>query len=444
MKNLKRKSYSQHKSQSEAAIKWGRIFIPAVFVYCIFASLFYAATASQEEFEWPCFHGLQRNSKSAETGLLEEWPEEGPELLWTISGLGEGYSSVSIAEGHLYTAGMIEKQTYVFAFDLNGKQVWKKPNGSSWETTMSHARSYTGSRSTPTYDNGVVYHLGETGRLATFDYRTGKEIWALELREMFDARIPEYGYSESIYIDGDRLYCNPAGKKGFMVCLNKENGGLIWANTEIQGTVGFSSPIIAESSGYRQIIAITSNSVYGADTDTGKLLWSVEFGNQRSNNVADPIFHNGHVFASSGYGKGSILIKLTASDGKVIPETAWQTDLMDNHHGGVILHDGYLYGAGHSARGWFCLDFMTGKQMWNTQGKGSLFYADNMFYLLEEKGTMKLVRATPEKHDIVSSFEVPDGGKGMHWAHPVVCGGRLYVRHADKLFAYDIRDKQAL
>jgi outer membrane protein assembly factor BamB len=421
-----------------------RISILAVLVYCISASLLCAATAAQEEFEWPCFHGLQRNSKSAETALLKEWPEEGPELLWTISGLGEGYSSVSIAEGHLYTAGMIGKQTYVFAFDLNGKQVWKKPNGSSWEATMSHARSYTGSRSTPTHDNGVVYHLGETGRLAAFDYRTGKEIWALELREMFDAEIPEYGYSESIYIDGDRLYCNPAGKKGFMVCLNKENGELIWANTEIQGAVGFSSPIIAESNGYRQIIAITSNSVYGADTETGKLLWSVEFENDRSNNVADPIFHDGHVFASSGYGKGSILIELKTSDGKVIPETVWQTDLMDNHHGGVILHDGYLYGAGHSARGWFCLDFVTGKQMWNTQGKGSLFYADNMFYLLEEKGTMKLVRATPEKYDIVSSFEVPEGGKGMHWTHPVVCGGRLYVRHTDKLFAYDIRDKQAL
>ncbi len=421
-----------------------RIFVLAVFVYCISASLLCAATVPQEECEWPCFHGLQRNSKSAETGLLKEWTEEGPELLWTISGLGEGYSSVSIAEGHLYTAGMIGKQTYVFAFDLNGKQVWKKPNGSSWETTLSYARSYTGSRSTPTYDNGVVYHLGETGRLAAFDCKTGDEIWALELREIFDAEIPEYGYSESIYIDGDRLYCNPAGKKGFMVCLNKENGELIWANTEIQGTVGFSSPIIAESNGYRQIIAITSNSVYGADTETGKLLWSVEFENDRSNNVADPIFHDGHVFASSGYGKGSILIELRTSDGKVIPEIVWQTELMDNHHGGVILHDGYLYGAGHSARGWFCLDFMTGKQMWNTKGKGSLFYADNMFYLLEEKGTMKLVRATPEEYDVVSSFEVPDGGKGMHWAHPVVCGGRLYVRHADKLFAYDIRGKQAL
>ena len=440
MKNLNRTLYSQQ-SKSEIAIKAGKVFILAGFVYCLVASLCWGVAASQEEMEWPCFHGLDRSNKSAETGLLKEWPEAGPELLWTVSGLGEGYSSVTITEGHLYTAGMIEKQTHVYAFDLNGTQVWKKLNGSSWEATRSHARSYIGSRSTPTYDNGVVYHLGETGRLAAFDYKTGKEIWSRELRQLFDAEIPEYGYSESIYIDGDRLYCNPAGKKGFMVCLNKENGELIWANTEIQGTVGFSSPIIAESGGYRQIIGISSNRVYGADTQTGKSLWSVEYENQRSNNVADPIFHNGHVFATSGYGRGSILLKLTASEENIIPETVWQTDLMDNHHGGVILHDGYLYGAGHSARGWFCLDFMTGKQMWNTRGKGSLFYADDMFYFLEEKGTMKLIKATPEKYDIVSSFEVPEGGKGMHWAHPVVCGGRLYVRHADKLFAYDIRGK---
>ena len=107
---------------------------------------------------------------------------------------------------------------------------------------------------------------------------------------------------------------------------------------------------------------------------------------------------------------------------------------MDNHHGGVILHNGFLYGAGHESRGWFCLDFMTGEEKWKARGKGSLVYADNMLYLLEENGQMRLVRATHEQYDEVSTFEVPDGGKGMHWAHPVVCGGRLYVRHTDMLF----------
>jgi outer membrane protein assembly factor BamB len=411
------------------------------FIAGLIGSLFCGITSAQEKGEWPCFHGLSRNNKSAETGLLKKWPETGPELLWTITDLGKGYSSISIVDGYLYTAGTIEKQTYVFAFDLNGKQIWKRSNGQSWEATRSHARAYTGSRCTPTCDDGLVYHLSDLGRLTAFNNRTGKEIWVLELRELFDAETPEYGYSESVFIDGDRLYCSPAGKKGFIVCLNKKNGELIWANTEIPGTVGFSSPILTEFGGYRQIINLTSNCVYGADAKTGKLLWSVSYENSRQNNCTDALFHDGYVFASSGYGKGSILIKLKASGKEIIPETVWHTDLMDNHHGGVILHNGYLYGAGHNARGWFCLDFMTGEQTWNARGKGSLVYADNMFYFLEENGTMKLVKAAPERYDEVCSFKVPEGGEGMHRAHPVVCGGRLYIRHADKLFAYEIRSK---
>jgi len=414
------------------SFKYGLIF------YFVLAFSGYVALA-QDECEWPCFHGPDRTNKSSETGLLKEWPEGGPSLVWTVSGLGDGYSSVSIADGYLFTAGMADKQTHVYAFDLNGKQVWKKYNGQAWETTMSHARAYSGSRSTPTYDDGIVYHLSDMGRLAAFEYKTGNEIWSIEIRKQFDAEIPEYGYSESVYIEGDRLYCNPAGKKGYIICLNKNNGDLIWANREVSGSVGFSSSVLFDHGDYRQIAGLSSNSVYGVDAKTGKLLWSMAYENSRSNNCTDVIFHEGYVFTSSGYGKGSILIKLTASGKEIIPETVWQTDLMDSHHGGVILHDGYLYGAGDRARGWFCLDFMTGNQMWKSNGKGSITYADGMLYFLDERGTMTLVSATPEKYHEMSKFDVPSGGKGMHWAHPVVCGGRLYIRHTDKLFAYDIK-----
>jgi outer membrane protein assembly factor BamB len=170
----------------------------------------------------------------------------------------------------------------------------------------------------------------------------------MNIREQFEAEIPEYGYAESVYIDGERLYCNPAGRKGFMVCLDKNNGDLIWANKQIPGTVGFSSQIVAAFGGYRQIIGLSSNCVYGVDAETGKLLWTVPYENDRSNNVPDAIFH---------------------------------------------------------------------------------------------KGTMKLVKVTPDNYELVSSFEVPEGGKGMYWAHPVICGGRLYIRHADQLYAYDVRER---
>ncbi len=433
--------YCLYKNKLNLSIKVRKSHIHACLICGIMVGLFAVVTTAQENNEWPCFHGLYRNNKSAETGLLKKWPDTGPELIWTVDGLGEGYSSVSIAGGYLFTAGKIGKQTYVFAFDLNSKLIWKKPNGQSWETTMSHARTYTGPRSTPTYDDGYVYHLGDTGRLAAFEYKTGKEIWFLNLREIFNAEIPEYGYAESVLIDGDRLYCNPAGNKAFMVCLDKRDGTLIWANDAIPGIAGYSSPVLAEFGGYHHIINMSSNCVYGVDRKTGKLLWSMKIKNKQELNCTDPIFHNVYVFATSGYGKGSMLIKLSVSGEKIIPEMVWQTALMDNHHGGVILHDGYLYGSGHNSRGWFCLDLMTGEQVWKTRGKGSLVYADNMLYLLEENGNMKLVNATHENYDEVSSFEVPEGGKGMHWAHPVVCGVRLYIRHTDKLFAYDIKSK---
>ncbi|MFC1557945.1 PQQ-binding-like beta-propeller repeat protein [candidate division KSB1 bacterium] len=441
MKNLKLLLNIQNKTKVDTISVTRNSKLYAGLIYCLIISFFSGVTSAQEKGEWPCFHGLNRNNKSAETGLLKVWPKTGPELLWTITGLGEGYSSVSIANGYLFTAGRIENQTYVFAFDLNGELKWKMANGQAWEATMSHARGYTGSRSTPTYDNGVVYHLGEVGRLAAFDYKTGKEKWFVNIQESFNAKIPGYGYSESVLIDGDRLYCSPAGSKGFIICLNKNNGKLIWANNEIPGGVAYTSAAVEEFGGYQHIINMSSSCVFGVDEKTGKLLWSAPFKNERSLNNTNPIYHDGYVFVSSGYGKGSALIMLNSSGGKIVPETVWETTLMDNHHGGIILLDGYLYGAGDRSRGWFCLNFMTGEQMWTARGKGSLVYADGMLYLLEEKGTMKLIKATSQKYIETGSFEGPDGGKGMHWAHPVVCGGRLYIRHNDKLAAYDIKSK---
>jgi outer membrane protein assembly factor BamB len=409
------------------------------FLICFFHS---CELKTQQSGEWHSFHGPDRSNKSTETGMLREWPEEGPGLLWTITGLGKGYSTVSIADEYIFTSGIHDQQTFVYAFDLDGNLVWKKPNGQAWETEMPWAITYNGARSTPTYSEGIVYHLGELGRLTAFDAKSGGELWNLELRELFDAEIPEYGYSESVHIEGDRLYCCPAGEKAYMVCLDKHTGKQLWANTEIPGPVGFSSLIIFDHGGHRQISGLSANSIFGVELNTGKLLWHIEYENSRSNNVTDPIYHNGHVFASSGYGKGSILLSLNVSGSEITPEKVWETELMDNHHGGVILHEGYLYGAGQNARGWFCLDFQTGSQMWNTGGKGSLTFADQMLYCLDERGIMTLVTASPEKYQAVSAFEVPDGGEGMHWAHPVVCGARLYIRHQDKLFAYDIGYQQ--
>lgn len=408
---------------------------------CIFIILSGCTGSAQKNNEWPSFHGSDRTNKSKETGFLKEWPVNGPELLWTISGLGDGYSSVSVADGFIFTAGMSDNQAYVFSFDLNGKLVWKKPAGSAWSTSASHAATYTGARSTPTYYDGVIYYLGEIGRLTAINAKTGNELWFREILEEFDAPVPEYGYAESVLADGDNLYVRPAGKKGFQVSLNRHNGKTIWVNTEIPGVEGYSSMVIMEFGGYRQIIGSSSICYYGVDTRSGKKLWEIDFENQRGLNITDVVVQDEYVFVTSGYGKGSMLIRLKTSGKVIIPEIVWQATVMDNHHGGVILHMGHLYGSGSNSRGWYCLDFLTGKEIWKAAGKGSITYSDEMLYTLDERGIMKLVKAIPDKYELCGEFKVPRGGESMYWAHPVVCGGRLYIRHGDKLFAYDISVK---
>jgi outer membrane protein assembly factor BamB len=393
---------------------------------------------------WPCFHGPKRDNLSNDTGLMQEWPKEGPELLWTASGIGHGYSSVAIVGERIFTAGMIKKQTYVTALSLNGKQLWQQLNGKSWEASERQpwAVPYAGSRGTPTVEGDTVYHLSELGSLTAFDSKTGDQRWHKELLEIFNAERPEYGYSESVLIHKDVLFCCPAGSGGYIVALEKNTGSTLWANTDIKDAVGNCSPVFAKINGVEQVITLSANRVLSFDPKDGRLLWDYPFGNKRQNNVADVIINKDLIYASTGYGGGSILLRTQRrTNGRFIVKPVWKSDLLDNHHGGVLLLNGHLYGAGHEARGWFCLDFNTGRKMWQAPGKGSLTYADGRIYCLNERGTISLVKADPEKWQEVASFRLPRGERGLYWAHPVIWGGRLYVRHSDRLFAFHIRNK---
>ena len=391
---------------------------------------------------WPCFHGPMRNNLSTETGLLQGWPEGGPKLLWTASGLGEGYSTVSMADNRIFTAGMIDKQTYVIALDMSGKKLWQKLNGQSWEAAsfQTWAVPYAGSRATPTIDGDIVYHLSELGRLTAFEAPTGKERWSIDVMKKFIAEKPEYGYSESVLILGESLYCCPAGEKGYIVALNKRTGDTKWATAGIKDAVGNCSLVPATIDNHRQLITLSASRILSFDLTDGHLLWDYPFANKRENNCADVVVSDGLVFASTGYGKGCALLRpQKQANGSFSVETVWTSELLDNHHGGVVLVDGFLYGSGSESRGWFCLDLKTGAQKWQSRGKGSITYADGCLYCLDERGALTLVRATPGKYDTTGSIRVARGGEGPFWAHPVVHGGRLYVLHSDKLYAFDIR-----
>jgi outer membrane protein assembly factor BamB len=225
------------------------------------------------------------------------------------------------------------------------------------------------------------------------------------------------------------------------VALDKKTGKTIWANKDIGQDPGYATPILVEDQGIRQVITLTTNGVVGVNADNGKFLWHIEHSNKRKLNIANAVYHQGYVCISSGYRGGTILVKLTYQGKKIKAEKVWFNEELDNHHGGIIYLDGYIYGTGHQKKGWYALDFKTGKTVLRDRegGKGSFMFADNMFYYFTEKGVMNLVKPSPKSLQIISTFKLPEKGKGFYWAHPVVCNGRLYLRFDDNLYAYKIK-----
>ena len=394
------------------------------------------AASGGETWEWPQFHGPRRDNRSDETGLLRQWPEGGPKLLWTAKGIGRGFATVAIADGRIYTAGNIGADTAVTALDLDGKPQWTAKNG----TASRH--QYPGSRGTPTFDGGRVYHESPNGSLVCLDAKTGKQVWGLSILERFGGRNIRWGLAESVLIDGDRLICTPGGTKVSMAALDKGTGKTVWTCEGAHDKPAYASAILVEYGGVRQIITMMSASVVGVHADTGKLLWQQKHPAYEDETVSTPVFHDGLV-AVSTLGPGATqCIKLSVDGGAVSARQAWQTRALDNHHGGILLLDGHLYGT-KVRREWLCLELATGKVMHRAEGvgKGSLTYADAMLYTYSEKGLVGLVKATPKEHKIISSFRVPKDGRGPNWAHPVVCNGRLYLRHDDVLYCYDVRGR---
>jgi len=389
---------------------------------------------------WPEFHGAQRDNIARESGLLKEWPKEGPKLLWSFPECGQGYAGVSVAEGLLFTTGDFGGDELVIALDLDGKLKWKAANGKAWKGAQ------PGSRTTPTWHDGILYQLNATGRLAAFSAADGKPLWSVDLEGRFAAQHNFWGYSENVIVDGDMLFCMPGGAKGRIVALDRKTGETVWANTEIQDSAGYSSPLLVTCNGVRQLIALARKTVLGVDVRTGKLLWSHKHEGTCDQNVTSPVFHDGGVFVTAGHKSGGRMVKINP-DGQGVTEAWFGTDL-DNCHGGVLYLDGYLYGSGCRLyqKGLVCVDFVTGKTMYNAPaiGKVSTAYADGLLYCLSNEGPMSLVDVTPKQARVISSFAPPWREKPPCLSHPVICGGRLYIRHLNDLLAYDLRARKMM
>jgi outer membrane protein assembly factor BamB len=385
--------------------------------------------------QWPQFQGPSRDNKSTETGLLKKWPAGRPRLLWSAKDIGyRGFSSVSIAGGLIYTAGSRrDKIEYVTALDLDGRIRWQTKVGPAY------LRSHGGSRATPTFADGDLYHLGGLGRLLCLEAKTGRRKYVVDITKQYGGKSAFWGFTESVLVVGDKVLFTPGGKN-VLVALSRKTGEQVWITRGFTSWAAMCSPIAVEYGGQRLIVTMTAKYVICVDAATGTLLWRYRHKTQGGNHVTTPVHHDGRIYCTSGYGAGGVRLDLAVENGKVTYQRRWVDKTLDNHHGGVVLVDGFLYGTSYKGK-WVCLDFQTGQPRWTAKGvgKGALTYADGMLYCLGESGTLALVEATPTAYRQVSRFQLPSGGEREYWARPVVLDGRLYIRHADTLFAYDIR-----
>ena len=399
------------------------------------------ASCEKRDREWPGWRGHNRDGKSLETGLLKEWPAEGPKLLWQVDDIGVGFSSVAVTGGTVYISGDKAGKLMVFALDLDGKQVWKAEHGGN-------CGGPDGSRSTPVIDGGLLYIINGAGLIGCYDAKTGEKKWTSEMKDFGGGR-PGWSYSESVLIYKDLAIVTPGGKN-CIVALDKATGEKVWASEGFTAGAQYGSCIAFTFEGVPLIVNGTGGGLVGVDARDGRVLWSDNWSAGNTANCTTPVYADGHVFWSNGYGKGGVCLKLTAEEGKVTAERAWTTSDLQSHHGGYLIKDGLIYG--NTEGGVACLDLKTGEKKWFDRaagkdlatgkdwavGKGSLCYADGMLYLFSENGgRAALATCSPEGLEIKGKVQVK--GKGPSWAHPVVAGGRLYLRYDTNLYCFDVK-----
>ncbi|HEX6046939.1 MAG TPA: PQQ-binding-like beta-propeller repeat protein, partial [Pyrinomonadaceae bacterium] len=379
------------------------------------------ALAQSNAANWPQWRGPNRDGVSKETGLLKQWPAEGPPLVWQATGAGRGYSSFSVANGRLFTMGLRGDREFVVAFDVaTGKEAWATSHGNAFRNDRGD-----GPRGTPTVDGDRVYALGGSGDLSVLDARTGKIVWTKNILHEFGGRQITWGISESPLVIGNKVLVNPGGPGASIVALNKNDGAVIWKSQS--DTAGYSSAIPLDVNGKTQVIFFTSKRAVGLDLNDGRLLWEYERPSNNVANVATPIARANRVFISSDYGTGGGVVEIKP-DGTA--QEIWFTKDMRNHHSSSVLVGDHLYG--FSSAILTAVKFDTGEIAWRDRsvGKGSLVYADGRLYCFSENGVMGLVEATPAGYVEKGRFRIQQGSLPT-WTHPVVAGGRLYLRDQD-------------
>jgi outer membrane protein assembly factor BamB len=386
----------------------------------------------------PRFRGPAGDGVFPETGLLKEWPAGGPKLAWTAKGLGQGYSSATVVKGTVYVTGMDEqKQGYLFAFGLDGKARWKAAYGLELEK---RGPAVAGTRATPTIDGERAYLVTGLGKLVVFDVTQGQVRKTINLLKKFGAKQAQFGFAESVLVDGQKLICTVGGTDASLVAFDKNTGDVLWQTKGLSQGPGCCSPRIIDHNGRRLIVTMFANAVAAVDPASGEVVWQHDYPHRAGVQPNPPLYHDGMVFVSSGMGTGGAMLSLADNSPNAAPK--WAEKALDCQMQGTVLVDGYIYGSAQSGnKGLLCLEWKTGKVMWTAPATkmAVVIAADGMLYVYAEDGTMYLVKPNPAAFEPVSQFTVTEG-TNEHWAHPTIANGRLYVRHGDALMAYEIRD----
>lgn len=377
------------------------------------------------------FRGPERTGVYPGSNLLKQWPEGGPQLLWEFDSLGNGYGSPAITADAIFINGETDTISYLFALDRKGKFLWKSPIGKEWTL------NYPGTRNTPTIVGDLAYVTTGMGTVACFETATGKKRWSVDMVTDLHAPLNRFGFSECLAVSGNSVFCCPGSPDTNVVALDRITGEIRWICKGLGQMASYCSPALIRLPSREILVTFTKSALLGIDTKDGTLLWSHKQDSEGDVHINIPLYENGYIYYITGDGNGSVKLKLS-DDGKEITEV-WRNAACDNTMGGFIKLGDYIYTASYGNRRWYTQDAGTGRIADSLKfDKGVTILADGMLYCYNEKGEMGLFRPDGPHMEMVSSFRVTRGTKA-HYAHPVICGGILYVRHGKSLLAYQIR-----
>lgn len=385
----------------------------------------------------PRFRGPGCDGMFSETGLLKKWPERGPKLAWSVKNLGKGYSSATVVNGTVYVTGMDNrKQGNLFAFDIDGSPKWKTPYGPEMDKT---GPAVAGTRGTATISGDRIFVMSSFGKLITFEREKGQLLKTIDILEQSGAKQARFGFAECVLVDGKKVICTPGGPDASLIAIDKETGEKIWQTKGLSQQSAYCSARLINRGDRQLVITLVEKGIVAVDPDTGKVLWQHEQPNRFAVRSSPPLYADGMIYFCAGGGSGGIQLALADDGLSVTPK--WTDKTLDPQMHGVVLLDGCIYGTAQSGnKGLVCLDWKTGKAMWNAPAvkTGVVVSADGMLYVYTGNGTVYLVKPNPRAFEPVSQFAVSEG-TDEHWAHPTIANGRLYIRHGDALLAYDIR-----